>query len=122
MQKLKCGNGSVYEVCDETVCYPSGNANVRNHMDIYMPEDAMTFDEFEALCKNETAMDELHLMNMEGSEIAAFEHYNVPAEIAKKRFQIYNNQTGQVTEEMRLYAKMEQLTYIEQKLKELGLI
>lgn len=45
-----------------------------------------------------------------------------PAEIAKKRVALYNNQTGRPAEEVRLYARMEQLTYTEQKLAELGLM
>ena len=122
MQKLIYGNGNTYEVHDETVCCPSGSANVRNYFEIYMPEKTMTFNQFEALCKNEEAMDTLRLQNMEGDEILALSHYTVPAEIAKKRVTLYANQTGKTTEEVRLYARMEQLTYIEQKLAELGLM
>lgn len=122
MQKLICGNGNTYEVHDETVCCPSGSANVRNYFEIYMPEKTMTFNQFEALCKNEEAMDTLQLQDMEGDEILALSHYTVPAEIAKKRVALYDNQTGKTTEEVRLYARMEQLTYIEQKLAELGLM
>ena len=122
MQKLICGNGNTYEVHDETVCCPSGSANVRNYFEIYMPEKTMTFNQFEALCKNEEAMDTLRLQDMEGDEILALSHYPVPAEIAKKRVALYNNQTGRPAEEVRLYARMEQLAYTEQKLAELGLM
>ena len=122
MQKLICGNGNTYEVHDETVCCPSGSANVRNYFEIYMPEKTMTFNQFEALCKNEEAMDTLRLQDMEGDEILALSHYTVPAEIAKKRVALYNNQTGRPAEEVRLYARMEQLAYTEQKLAELGLM
>ena len=122
MQKLICGNGNTYEVHDETVCCPSGSANVRNYFEIYMAEKTMTFNQFEALCKNEEAMDTLRLQDMEGDEILALSHYTVPAEIAKKRVALYNNQTGRPAEEVRLYARMEQLTYTEQKLAELGLM
>ena len=122
MQKLICENGNTYEVHDETVCCPSGSANVRNYFEIYMPEKTMTFNQFEALCKNEEAMDTLRLQDMEGDEILALSHYTVPAEIAKKRVALYNNQTGRPAEEVRLYARMEQLTYTEQKLAELGLM
>ena len=122
MQKLICGNGNTYEVHDETVCCPSGSANVRNYFEIYMPEKTMTFNQFEALCKNEEAMDTLRLQDMEGDEILALSYYTVPAEIAKKRVALYNNQTGRPAEEVRLYARMEQLTYTEQKLAELGLM
>lgn len=122
MQKLICGNGNTYEVHDETVCCPSGSANVRNYFEIYMPEKTMTFNQFEALCKNEEAMDTLRLQDMEGDEILALSHYTVPAEIAKKRIALYNNQTGRPTEEVRLYARMEQLTYTEQQLARLGLM
>ena len=102
MQKLICGNGNTYEVHDETVCCPSGSANVRNYFEIYMPEKTMTFNQFEALCKNEEAMDTLRLQDMEGDEILALSHYTVPAEIAKKRVALYNNQTGRPAEEERL--------------------
>lgn len=122
MQKLICGNGNTYEVHDETVCCPSGSANVRNYFEIYMPEEAMTFDQFEALCKNEEAMGTLRLQSMQGDEILALSHYTVPAEIAKKRVALYDNQTGRPTEEVRLYARMEQLTYTEQQLARLGLM
>ena len=122
MRKLICGNGNSYEVYNETVCCPSESANVRNYFEIYMPEKTMTFNQFEALCKNEEAMDTLRLQDMEGDEILALSHYTVPAEIAKKRVALYNNQTGRPAEEVRLYARMEQLTYTEQKLAELGLM
>ncbi len=122
MQKLICGNGNTYEVHDETVCCPSGSANVRNYFEIYMPEKTMTFNQFEALCKNEEAMDTLRLQDMEGDEILALSHYTVPAEIAKKRVALYDNQTGKPTEEVRLYARMEQLTYTEQQLARLRLM
>ena len=122
MRKLICGNGNTYEVHDETVCCPSGSANVRNYFEIYMPEEAMTFDQFEALCKNEEAMGTLRLQSMQGDEMLALSHYTVPAEIAKKRVALYDNQTGRPAEEVRLYARMEQLTYTEQKLAELGLM
>ena len=122
MQKLICGNGNTYEVHDETVCCPPGSANVWNYFEIYMPEKTMTFNQFEALCKNEEAMDTLRLQDMEGDEILALSHYTVAAEIAKKRVALYNNQTGRPAEEVRLYARMEQLSYTEQKLAELGLM
>lgn len=122
MRKLICGNGNSYEVYNETVCCPSESANVRNYFEIYMPEKTMTFNQFEALCKNEEAMDTLHLQNAENKELLALSHYTVPAEIAKKRVTLYDKQTGKPTEEVRLYARMEQLTYIEQKLAELGLM
>ena len=122
MKKMKCANGKTYDVCNETVCFPSGSANVRNVMELWMPESAMTFDEFEALCKDGQAMGKVYLMDASGAEIAAFEHYDMPAEIAKKRFETYDPLTGQTAGEMRLFARMEQLTYTERKLAELGLM
>lgn len=83
MKKLICGNGNTYEVHDETVCCPSGSANVRNYFEIYMPEEAMTFDQFEALCKNEEAMGTLRLQSMQGDEMLALSHYTVPAKLPK---------------------------------------
>ena len=122
MKQLICANEATYEVCNETVCFPSGSANVRNVLELWMPESAMAFDEFEALCKNEEAMGTLRLQSMQGDEMLALSHYTVPAEIAKKRVALYDNQTGRPTEEMRLYARMEQLTYTEQQLARLGLM
>ena len=43
MKKLKCGNESTYEIYNDTVCCPSGNANVRSYFEIWMPEDVMVF-------------------------------------------------------------------------------
>ena len=56
MKKLICANQATYDVCEETVCYPSGSANARNYLELWLPQDAMSFDEFEALCKNSAAM------------------------------------------------------------------
>lgn len=122
MKKIKCANGKAYDVFDDTLCYPSGNTNVRNFLELWMPESVMSFDEFEELCKDEQAMSKVYLMKDDESEIAAFEHYDMPIEIAKKRFEAYDPSTGHSTSEMRLFARMEQLTYTEQKLKELGLM
>ena len=122
MKKLICANQATYDVCEETVCYPSGSANARNYLELWLPQDAMSFDEFEALCKNSAAMASVHIQTADGAGVAAFDGYTVPAEIAKKRVALYNNQTGRPAEEVRLYARMEQLTYTEQKLAELGLM
>ena len=84
--------------------------------------DAMSFDEFEALCKNSAAMASVHIQMADGAGVAAFDGYTVPAEIAKKRFEQHNPATGETTQEMRLFARMEQLTFIERKLAELGLM
>ena len=61
MKQLICANEATYEVCNETVCFPSGSANVRNVLELWMPESAMAFDEFEALCKDGQAMQRIVL-------------------------------------------------------------
>ena len=122
MKKLICANQAPYDVCEETVCYPSGSANARNYLELWLPQDAMSFDEFEALCKNSAAMASVHIQTADGAGVAAFDGYTVPAEIAKKRFEQHNPATGETTQEMRLFARMEQLTFIERKLAELGLM
>lgn len=83
MKKLICANQATYDVCEETVCYPSGSANARNYLELWLPQDAMSFDEFEALCKNSAAMASVHIQTADGAGVAAFDGYTVPAEIAK---------------------------------------
>lgn len=89
MKQLICANEATYEVCNETVCFPSGSANVRNVLELWMPESAMAFDEFEALCKDGQAMQRIVLKEPKpGKEDeyfeAVFEGYTLPVEIAKK--------------------------------------
>lgn len=67
MKKLICANQATYDVCEETVCYPSGSANARNYLELWLPQDAMSFDEFEALCKNSAAMAALFLHSASNS-------------------------------------------------------
>ena len=127
MQKLICGNGNTYEVHDETVCCPSGSANVRNYFEIYMPEKTMTFNQFEALCKNTDAMQHITVKEPKPDKPdeyfeAVFTGYTLPVEIAKKLHQTYDASTGETISETRLFARMEQLTFIERKLAELGLM
>ena len=51
-----------------------------------------------------------------------FEGYTLPVEIAKKLHTTYDANTGETITETRLFARMEQLTFIERKLVELGLM
>lgn len=48
MKQLKIGT-KTYPACKETVIYPSGNAAVRNRLEIHLAEDAMSWADFEAL-------------------------------------------------------------------------
>ena len=41
MKKLICANQATYDVCEETVCYPSGSANARNYLELWLPQDAV---------------------------------------------------------------------------------
>lgn len=127
MKQLICANEATYEVCNETVCYPSGSMNVRNHLELWLPEKTMTFNQFEALCKNTEAMQRIVLKEPKpGKEDeyfeAVFEGYTLPVEIAKKLHTAYDANTGETITETRLFARMEQLTFIERKLAELGLM
>ena len=80
MKKLKCGNESTYEIYNDTVCCPSGNANVRSYFEIWMPEDVMEFSEFEALVRDKEAMQKLTVMTDKGAEEAVFLNYTLPVE------------------------------------------
>lgn len=127
MKQLICANEATYEVCNETVCYPSGDINVRSFVEIWMPEKAMTFNQFEALCKNTDAMQHLTVKEPKLDKPdeyfeAVFTGYTLPVEIAKKLHQTYDASTGETISETRLFARMEQLTFIERKLAELGLM
>lgn len=122
MKKLKCGNESTYEIYNDTVCCPSGNANVRSYFEIWMPEDVMEFSEFEALVRDKEAMQKLTVMTDKGAEEAVFLNYTLPVEISKRLVETFNPDTMEAGSETRLFARMEQPTCIEQKLAELGLM
>ena len=83
MKKLICANQATYNVCEETVCYPSGSANARNYLELWLPQDAMSFDEFEALCKNSAAMASVHIQTADGAGVAAFDATPCPPKLPK---------------------------------------
>ncbi len=125
MKQLICANEATYEVCNETVCYPSGDINVRSFVEIWMPEKAMTFNQFEALCKNTDAMQ--HITVKSPNRINRMSILRLCSQATpcrwkspKKLHQTYDASTGETISETRLFARMEQLTFIERKLAELG--
>lgn len=122
MKKLKCENGGTYEVYSNTVCHPSGNANIRSYFEIWMPEDAMEFSEFEALVRDKEAMQKLTVLTKDDKEEAVFLNYTLPVEISKRLVETFSPDTLEAGSETRLFARMEQPTYIEQKLAGLGLM
>lgn len=123
MKTIIFNNKKTIQCCDETLCYPSNSANVRNYIEVWLPESAMTFEEFEALCKDESLTANIKIQTKgEGNPESSFDLYDYPTEIGKKEYEIHDFSAGTTTKEMRLFARLEQLTYIERKLKELGLL
>lgn len=124
--KITFGNGKTYEVHNDTIVMPSGVANVRSRMEIHMAENAMKMDDFIALLSNEdNTMTMRHVKTDDEGKVIydfTYTYYIAVSEIGKKRCDVVNVQTGEASSEYHLVAVMEQLTYQEQKLKELGVL
>ena len=120
---IKLSNNNEYPVCStgdySTRVIPSGNANVRSKMFIYMPEDVMTLEEFIAIFSNEANLESITFIGETFENV--YENYTVVQSVGKELVTEVDNATGAAISEYRLVAKLEQLTYIEQKLKALGL-
>lgn len=120
--------GKEYAALDNTTVYPSGSANTRSRMEVHMAEDAMELDAFVALMSNEANTMNIRLVGYHEDETAgvvvdydtAYTYFVVVSEVGKKRVDAVDNATGAVASEFHLVAVLEQLTYIEQKLHELG--
>ena len=119
-------NGKTYEVLDNTVIYPSGSSNVHSRMEIHMAEDVMDLDSFVALMGDENAtMTQRHVKTDDEGKVLydyTYTYYIAVSEVGKKRCEVVNTQTGEVVSEYHLVAILEQLTYTEQKLRELGIM
>ena len=115
--KIKLGNGTKYDVLDNTVIYPSFGGG-RNRMEIHMAENAMSVMTFESLFTKENTA-EIHFI-VNGSDVAYFD-YSIVASIGKERISVTSTTTGEVTSELQLVVKLEQLTYIEKQLAALGI-
>lgn len=126
MLKVTLKNGNEYELLEDTTVYPSGSPNARNRMEIHMSEDAMTAAEFEAAFMDEAATAEIRLTKTTDEDDpkivfdTVYYHYCIASSIGKKIVFSVSNSTGEVTEKMCLSVVLEQRTYIEQKLYELG--
>lgn len=124
MIKITLKNGKEYEVLDSTLVYPSGTSSVRSKIEIHLDESAMTLAELEKIFIDETATDEIRITKTREDGVVEYDniyyHYCVVSSIGKKIVSSVSNSTGEVTEKMRLSVVLEQRTYIEQKLYELG--
>lgn len=124
MIKITLKNGKEYEVLDSTLVYPSGMSSVRSKIEIYLDESAMTLAELEKIFIDETATDEIRITKTREDGVVEYDniyyHYCVVSSIGKKIVSSVSNSTGEVTEKMCLSVVLEQRTYIEQKLYELG--
>lgn len=124
MIKITLKNGKEYEVLDSTLVYPSGMSSVRNKMEIHLDESSMTLTELEKVFTDEKATDEIRVTKTREDETVEYDnmyyHYCIASSIGKKIISSVGNSTGEVTEKMCLSVVLEQRTYIEQKLYELG--
>lgn len=121
MIKIKFADNSEIEVLANTAVYPSMSASNRSRMEIHLAENAMALDAFEALFSNEAKTASIHLINTENGSDVTYSNYSIVASIGKKSVATVNYQTGATASEMQLVVELEQLTYIEQQLKALGI-
>ena len=121
MLTITLANGKTYPVLQNTAVYPSGSSALRSYMEIYLEETAMTSTAFEKLFTAPENTAEIHIVNDEGGSDIGYFNYSIVANIGKKRISHTYLTTGETTESMALYARLEQLTYIEQQLAKLGI-
>lgn len=125
MIKVTLKNGKEYEVLESTMVYPSGLPNVRSKMEIHIDKDAMTSDAFEKAFSDESATDEIRITKTKDDDGTVayeylYQHYCIVTSIGKKLVSTTSHETGETTEVMCLYVTLEQRTYVEQKLYEMG--
>lgn len=120
---IKFSNNKEYSVCSTgdycTRVIPSSNPNMRSQMYIYMPMDTMTLEEFITLFADEANLETITFKGETFENV--YENYTVVQSVGKELITEVDFTTGEAISEYRLVAKLEQLTYIEQKLKELGI-
>ena len=127
MLKVTLKNGNEYELLEDTTVYPSGSPNARSRMEIHMGEDAMTAAEFETAFMDEAATAEIRLTKTTDEDDpkivfdTVYQHYCLVTSIGKKLVSTTSHETGETTEVMCLYVTLEQRTYVEQKLYEMGI-
>lgn len=118
MLKIKLTDGSEYDVLQNTAVYPAYGAG-RSRFEIHMAADAMDTAAFEAIFTDESKTSELRLMGDQFD--TAYFHYVIVSSIGKRRVEYVSPTTGEVTAALELVAELEQLTYIEQQLRALGI-
>lgn len=126
MIKVTLKNGKEYEVLEPTTVYPSGLPNIRSKMEIYIDESAMTLEALENVFSDESATDEIRITKTKDDDGTVayeylYQHYCIVTGIGKKLISTTSHETGETTEAMCLYVTLEQRTYIEQKLYEMGI-
>ena len=118
MKKINV-NGKEYEVCKETVIYPSGSPSIRNKLEIHMKEtEDFKYEDFEKLFSEGSIPESLKILgysddNNELISETECKYYTEILNISKKRIDIVEPSTGEVSSEMHFVVELEQLLYIE---------
>ena len=117
--------GGEYNALDDTIAYPSDSAQLRSRMEIHMAENEMSLDSFVKLMSNEEKTKTIRVVKRNNDNIVEYDntytYYIVPREIGKKMVDVVDHETGAARSEHHLVAVLEQLTYTEQKLYEMGI-
>ena len=119
MKQIKIGS-AVYPVLKETILYPSGNAVVRNRLEIHMPADDMAYADFEAIFDGKD-LSSIVIEEYKGDEAKEDElanslslsNYVYIASVGKKRVDTVNPTDGTVKSEMHYVCELEQPLYME---------
>lgn len=118
MKKINV-NGKEYEVCKETVIYPSGSPSIRNRLEIHMKEsDNLKYVDFEKLFSEDNIPETLRISEYSDTtnelinEIEC-KYYTEILSIGKKRIDTTDSLTGEVKSELHFVVELEQLLYIE---------
>ena len=129
--------GITCPVLEDTTVYPSGSPYIRSYMEIYADETQILRDDFENIVSNSEYTSNITITitkatynidengietEVEGSAsdmVQSYAKYTDLTEVGVKTIQRVNDETGEVTRERHLYARLEQPTYIEQQLAQL---
>lgn len=140
--KTKCvtakfATGITCPVLEDTTVYPSNSIYVRSYMEIYADDNAITREEFENIVSNtdntskitisitkahydvDENGNETEIENSASDMVQTYARYTDLVDVGIKTLQKINEQTGELIRERRLYAKLEQPTYIEQQFAQL---
>lgn len=119
MKQIKIGS-AVYPVLGETILYPSGNAVVRNRLEVHMAVDGMAYADFEGIF-NGKDLSSIVIEEYKGDEAKEDElanslslsNYVYIASVGKKRVDTVNPTDGAVKSEMHYVCELEQPLYME---------